>query len=328
MTARKTSTQRAAARVLKAVQAGVSKPLKRQATKPNAKRGIRVGPMLDPDARSYAALLADPCYAPVAHPVYPGSDGGLLARFENEFTLATGATESATIVAYVPGAIKTSLFFPSASLVNDTTASTLFADPTNSPGLTFLQSSASAVRVVSACMQIAWPGSELNRQGFVALGQTTGAVATEAQTTATSVAALRPLCHLRTRMPETQAEVKFRPTLGDAEWTDPNIGTATGDINRKGMLLAAISNLPAGTGVRIRLVVTYEWQPKTNNGLASSYDARAKSSSSLDDVLNALDRNGPGWAYNIGRASSSLAGMTAAYAAGASGMGPQRRIRV
>jgi len=227
-----------------------------------------------------------------------------------------GATETGGIFGWIPGALPTGSWVAGVTTdISATTLTTGFA--AYQPGYAFLQSSASAVRCVSACIQVAWPGSELNRQGFITLGQCTGAVLTEAGAgfgaTATTVANLRPLCHLRSRVPETMAEVKWRPALGDAQWTDPSVSTGIGHINECGALLLTASNLPVATGIRVRMVATYEWVPKSAQGLTSAFDNRSRSKSTLDDVINRLDAAGPGWAFSIGRATSVLGSMREAY---------------
>jgi len=292
--------------------AALQRQVSRLSVRPKQRSAPRKGG-LDAAAVRYYRMLSDPCFAPVAHPVYAGGDGGLLARFESEFTLANGPADTCSIVGFVPGFLASAVFQNAVTLPSDMTSSLMIANGTLSPGYAFLQSAASAVRCVSACMQIAWPGSELNRQGQVTMGQCSGALLSQAITVPTSVSAIRPLCHLRTRMPADMCEVKWRPTIGDAEWKDPSsLGTTT-DANHKGGLIATVSNLPAGTGVRVRFIATYEWQPKVNQGMASAFDATDHSSNTLDDVINALDRNGPGWAYRVGAAATTATNMYAAY---------------
>lgn len=309
-------------RILAAVERGAAKG-KSQAT-----RRSKVSKMssasknnsgLDAAAQAHAQLLMDPCFGRLAHPVYNTADGGCLSRFESEFTVATSAGLTGAVIAFVPGGLARSVFGNVTGIVSDTTATLLAntSSPIYSPGYAFLQSTASAVRPVAACMQVCWPGAELARQGFVALGQCTGGVVTQALSSNITVSSLRPLAHMRSRMPENVIEVKWRPQAGDADWTDPNTATPDGDLQKKGAVFCAISNLPADlTGARIRLVCVYEWQPRSAQGMASNADDRARSRNTLTDVINALDKNGPDWAYAAGRATT----MYGAYMTGRNAM--------
>lgn len=314
-------------RIVSAAAKGAAKGARRAAARSNA--GARStgivnrtrGSMraLDAPAQAWLRLLNDPCYGRLTHPIYPGADGGYLSRFESEQTSFAGPGITAGVISFIPGTLPNSVFANGA--VDDTTSVSLNdSSAAQAPGYAYLRGVASAVRCVSACVQVSWPGSELNRQGFVTLGQVTGAVAATATTgfgTGTvSVSALRPLCHLRTRVPETVAEVKWRPTLADAQWHDPNVTAAVGRLNEAGAILLTASNLPASTGLRVRYIVTYEWVPKSAQGLTSSFDNRARSVNSTDDVINMLDRQGPDWAYMVGRATSVLGMMSSAYVAG------------
>lgn len=308
---------RIAAAVARGQKKGMAQAQNRsKAVKPKA------GIQLDAYALAHARLLNDPCYGRLAHPVYNSADGGCLSRFEAEFTAFSGATETGGIVAFVPGGLARSVFNNAVVCTSDIVATTLVNASTSNtaPGYSFLQSTASAVRPVAACMQIAWPGTELNRQGFVALGQATGSLITEALTTNITISGVRPVAHLRSRVPETVVEVKWRPQSGDADWTDPNTSTADGDLQKKGAIFAAISNLPVGTGVRVRLICVYEWQPKAAQGMASNADDRARSRNTLTDVINVLDKDGPDWAFTVGRTASAVQTLYDAYKTGRTAM--------
>lgn len=302
-------------------QGQASAAAKSKGAKPKAKPALMAG--LDAYAIAHARLLNDPCYGRLAHPIYNTADGGCLSRFEAEYTVGNGAGATGAIIAFVPGGLARSVFGNVTPITTDATA-TLLSNGSGSvtaPGYSFLQSTASAVRPVAACLQIAWPGTELNRQGFVALGQATGSLVTQALTTNVTVASLRPVAHLRSRMPESMVEVKWRPNAGDADWTDPNTATADGDLQKKGAIFAAISNLPADlTGARVRLIAVYEWQPKSAQGMSSNADDRARSRNTLTDVVNALDKNGPDWAYEIGRTATAVKTIYDVYTAGRSAM--------
>lgn len=155
------------------------KPTRRN--KPTAPR--RVGgtgqkrPVLDKDASSYAALLADPINAPLVHPVYSGGDGGYLLRADSTFNVSGGVTSTSGYLHWTPSAIG-----PSGSdiVYADTTSGSTSQVGVaaglvpNTPGYTFLTTNAAGARVVAASMQLAYIGSEQSRAGRIHYGQTTG----------------------------------------------------------------------------------------------------------------------------------------------------------
>jgi len=302
------------------------KPGKNSQPPPKPKKKVTVPRnLLDRDAAAYARLLNDPCRAPLAHPLYPGGEGGILARFESEATHFDGALITAGVLVWCPG-----VFGPAGGLAYhqsaaSSTASTLATLPTEQPGYAFLQANASAVRIVSACMQVYWPGTELNRQGFISFGQVSGALLSEGLAGAvTSADNVRPLLTNHSRIPESMIEIKFRPFSGDMVWTDPSINDSVSATNG-GMALTAY-NLPVATGYRIRFVATYEYTPKFNLGVAAQPMSKANSAHTVTDVINELDKN-PDWAYGFGQkvayatkiGSSIYQGMTD------TGMMPRRR---
>jgi len=118
---------------------------------------------------------------------------------------------------------------------------------------------------------------------------------------------------MRSPVPESMIEVKWRPQTGDTDWTDPATSTADGDLQKKGAIFAAFSNLPVNTGLRVRLICVYEWQPRAAQGMASNDDDRARSKNTLTDVINALDKNGPDWAFQFGRTANAVATIYDAY---------------
>lgn len=283
------------------------------ATRPkgkSAKVSARPKGGLDRDGAAWQRLLSDPCYAPLAHPVYPTGDGGQLVRVEQELNFANGATDTGGFLIWAPGAIGTNncLVYGSNSGANEGVALTCTDQSSTAPGYTFLRAQASGARCVAACIQIAWPGSELDRQGMVSLGQVGGTLLTEAVAAPVlSVNAARVLCQLRTRMPDTMVEAKWRPSAGDMDWTDPSIVTPPNDCNKRGALLLTALNMPVAKGVRVRMVAVYEYQAKYNIGVTADSGSKSQSKCSFTEVIDGLDKMG-GWAYNVGAGFAAMRG--------------------
>lgn len=263
---------------------------------------------LDPQARAYARLLANPCSAPLAHPVYQGGEGGMLARYETSFTFAGSATDTAGLFIWAPGCISPTQGTGVYTAANSSTATILSTGGSGTyvPGLPALQSIASSARIVSACVQVMWPGTEFNRQGFVSCGQVSGALLKEGTTGAVlSVDNVRPLLTFGQRIPTDAAEIRFRPFSGDAAWTDPSVDDSVAATN--GAIALAFYGLPVSTGVRMRIVAVYEYTPKFSTSQAIPVASRTTSGNTQNEVITSLDKNDPNWYYKVGNNVGNLA---------------------
>lgn len=279
---------------------------KPSARKQRARVPPRVQRSLDNDGMCYARLLSDPCSAPLCHPVYAGVDGGLVARFESDFVFANGATDSNSGFLWTPGAIGNA---PGASSITTIQSSSSGSSVTAlvgsvgvQPGWSFLAATTRTARCVAACLQIYWPGTELNRSGYVSYGNGTGGIL--ASGGSYSVDGYSQMLAESVRMPDSYVEIKWKPTASDQDWTDPTTATPASDLFRKGSIGFAVKGIPVSTGVRVRLVAVYEYQPAANQGMVIPYNSRSLSNNSLDQIVNALDSTGK-WATSIGQVAGA-----------------------
>lgn len=254
---------------------------------------------LDAAASDYMRLIKDPCNAKLCNTIWPGTSGSLVSRFESDFILWND-TSTSGVLAFVPGA--NALYYNGTVMTLDTTASTIGSDPAKAPGNSFLTATASGVRAVACCLEISFPGTELNRSGIVALGQApfstfvpnvlTAGGGGNVTLTASNV---RTLAQHTERMPQDRAEILFQPGPGDQNWYEFNTAQSASasidDIADKNCLFMSVSGLPATTGVRIRIVNVVEWMPKAAQGLVASVQP-PPSKNTLNDVLRALPQSG------------------------------------
>jgi hypothetical protein len=254
----------------------------------------------------YAKLLANPCTADLCNGPFGDGFGGLVARFEREYVINNSATDVAAFVGYTPA---TGVVCINATPITDATTA---LTPTgllaaSNPGYSFLSSNASAVRPLAACMQIYWPGSELNRQGIVSLGRHNAEIYNDATL---SVDGLRTQANYIKRMPDDMFEIVWRPTERDLmgqDWgpTIPPLAQSSFTT-----LVGTATGIPVSTGIRIRIVAVYEWMPDPASGFKNVI-VKSVQPHRLADILAALDRAGDwmsGTAHSAGRAISSLAG--------------------
>lgn len=293
---------------------------RRRARMPRPVRAIRA--RLDQAATDLAKLLDDPCGAPVVRGLAAGSGGSLVVRLELDSIFFAGATETAGALYWVPGGLRA---FQNAA-ANDTTGISL--QQVNTPGYAFLNNYSSA-RVVAACAQVYWPGTELNRSGIVSMGVVPAGQLTNiipagfgGGAGTMTVSQMRSSCQIVQRTPATMAEIKLRP--GETEWRMVDLAALSADekefpeqASGKNALLITAAGLPPATGIRIRMVGVFEIIPLSNQGLVASVET-TRSHNTEREVVQALDETKPRWwhtpaadvAYHtLGLASVAAAGV-------------------
>jgi len=266
---------------------------------------------LDGDALKYAALLDDPCNAPLVHPTYSGSEGGYLARFEtiNTYGIASGTTTSG-LIHWIPGQMLISGGVNAGTIYNEATgpgvSNTMASEVlAQTPGGTFLSTNASAFRCVAACITISWPGTELARQGYVAVGNTSGVTLKSGVSIAPG--SVFPLLTHSERVPMNKIELKWRPGAFDETFSDASSSPSVADLSRAGAITVYYVGLPAGgAGLLIKRTAVYEYIPNIALGLATVPSSRSKSNNTLDQVVNFLDSTGD-W---VTRAAGSVYRLT------------------
>jgi len=275
---------------------------------------------LDVEGMKYMNLLRDPCTGPLVHG--PGStEGGSVFRCESDFIMGNGALETCGVFMWAPGAYNTALnpVNGSGTMFNnsatDLTAFNPLATGTSiyAPGYAFLQTNASSYRCLAACIQIYWPGSELNRQGIVGVAQGTyGAMSTNINLT---VAQVRGACPITQRMPSDRLEAKWAPHYADGLFRNASNTQIPEDGH--GSLIVNWAGIPVATGVRLRLVAVFEWRPKLTTGafvLSSNTEGGSRSSATIQSVRQYLDRMDSHWWISAALASAKFfSGATTAY---------------
>lgn len=252
---------------------------------------------LDRGAREYARLLADPCNGPLVAGPGPGLGGGIITRFETDFIAFAGAGITSGYLIFSPADANS----VAGAGALDTTASA--GTTITGPGKTFLDAQASAHRCLSACMQVYWPGNELNRQGLIGMGYGTGQLYTDVLPVANggrglsnTAANVRASNFHVERTPNGMVELKFKPTQADMNWlpTEKESAQNQPELDARTTMTLSATGLPAATGIRIRLVAVYEWIPKisTGAGLVTTVGHSPPTYNTMNDILQALDRTG------------------------------------
>lgn len=284
-------------------------------------RDIRMaGPAGGTPHREYAKLLLNPCTGPLVHA--PGStSGGMVMRFESDFTLGNGATTTAGFFSWSPGALNSNSPtnpYGSGTLVGGATDDTTNISPSAAgvssyfPGYTYLTTNASSYRAIAACVQVYWPGTELNRSGIVSAAQGTFGLFSTAVTL--NVAQIRAVSPVVERMPSDHLEVRWAPNYADGLFRNPSSVTSSPEDGHAA-LVVTWAGTPVSVGVRIRCVLVVEWLPKPQ-GITLSSNTSTGSAGDIQVVRRELDKRDAAWWYRSGQAASNfLSGLTVAYAA-------------
>lgn len=278
--------------------------------------------LLDKGAAEWARLLDDPCGANLVYPCYPtGSGGSVLMRFEADGIIAAGATETAVIYGFTPGALRG--FINTTPLTSDTLGSTLSLSSGLNPGGSFITNNANSFRPVAACMQVMYPGTELNRSGVVGVGLTDGSVFANNLSTAdggsninTTAAQVRTLTQHVERMPVGVVEVKWFPSSND----EANIGTQVQQVSTsnavagRNTLFMTASGFPVSTGIRVRIVAVYELSFGSGTGQIAGA-VTPVSSNTPAQVLRALASRDKSWYIESAAKLGKAVGTAISYAA-------------
>lgn len=253
---------------------------------------------LDAAAMAYARLLTNPCYAPLAHPVYAGADAGFLFRADSFSTIGTAATDTSGYLVWTPGYIN----FNNTGLLVAAGATGLVGLTPGasgvSPGQAFLQANASQYRCVAACLRITYPGAETSRSGRLHYGTVASTTISTAAAAATDTLATAFSAYSRT--PADVVEVIWKPAAADMQFTDPNFISSEPIRATKAAIGAAWVGLPAASGVTFHFTAVYEWMPKGGLGVGQNTTGKNPSRNTLDDVVDFVIRNGETFVRNTG----------------------------
>lgn len=267
-------------------------------SKPKKAKNNRVvkssAPALDEAARRYAALIADPCNAPLVNPVYAGGEGGYLTRSEVLFTQGGVAG----VFMWTPGAVgSTGSEVIGVNVATGSTTGTI-ASYGSSPGKNFLTSNANVCRPIAACLKCTFLGSESSRAGRVSFGHASGGLMDIGETPTPDQIA--QTLSYTSRTPAEGIELIWKPNDADQMFTDPAAVTLASEKDRKASLVVAWDGLPAANGWCFHLTCVWEWQPRQATGVSNPTLNKSVSNNSLDHVLNSLIRGGFQFANAVG----------------------------
>jgi len=285
---------------------------------PRQSRALVPRTILDSGAKSYAALLLDPCGAPLARPLYNSTGSGYLIRLEASMTFATDATNDGFRYTLIPGAYDTQADGASCrkaamwSLSPSTSANYPYTfNSAAVPGWNF-QGIMDSWRAVAACVELTYIGKETDRAGMIGFRQT--------DYEALSNSPLSPLQALgasqRTlRTPADTVTFRWSPTEGDSVWTNKQAAVDSDSERDKGKTGVEVSIVGIGS-FRVRSTVVYEWRPNGAGDMSVGAQTPVASSHTVRDVLQFLGSMGD-WTFKTAHDGAVAASkLVAGYRAG------------
>lgn len=239
--------------------------------KPAPAKRIPRAPVMDGmvAVRDYISLLKDPCNGPLVGPI-GASQGGYITRFETTISLAASAGETAFTLFWAPGLLNNVAaagdpagYNSSLVITGATTGSGALSirhANQSAPGRNFLNTSCQSFRVLAACAQVYYVGTEVNRAGYLGSTRSTGARTWSSADQALSVSTDRA------RVPDQKLEVLWEPSDGDVQFRSfTQVPTDEVKAGANAINLAG-ANLPNNT-VQVRLVQVVQWLPQSDEGI-------------------------------------------------------------
>lgn len=275
----------------------INGPPKRKVTQ--LSKSYRIG--LTAGERAYARLLSDPCNAPIAPGMLANGAGTSIQRYENDFLMLTGPTETSANICISPTNLAVWHGFQSSDTTNIS-----FTSAYTFPGAGTV-STAARYRPLAVCAQIYWTGSEQTRQGLVAMGN---APLGQLPPTNLTPAELRSSMPYVARFPDQGVGIKWRPSEVDVAWR-------TGGSPVDSALWLQASGLPVSTMIRVRIVAVMEYELPMNLGSGTPVQNYPPPNTANDTdgwsrALQYLDKTGH-WlldnAAAIGHAAANLSGL-------------------
>lgn len=302
---------------------------KSAAARPRRSRSVRLAPAgYTTSAMEYAQMLCDPCNSTLKPPLYPGSVGSNVMRFRAEHVIGN-ATSTACALAYHPVYGAFTLTADSGSV-----ASTFTYNADATPGDAFLATSGSvqSTRGVAGCVQLAYPGTEFNRSGYVSMGVISGATIWNALASTSGGGGLpisptdllEILTHSQ-RMPVDEVECAWVPSFGDQEFSSLTVYTTANSLaikenfEKANFVTFIVQGAQASSAGIIRVTNTgiLEVNWKGGRGLVSNAAHVQTNPTTFTSVVAALQRKDPHWYINAAKKVARLVGTAAGgYASG------------
>lgn len=257
---------------------------------------------------SHVRMVMDPCNAPLGPTAYRGADG-FVSRTKRIDSIALNNTSPYGVYVYYPA--YNGIW---SGTVASNTASLTPSFVTPGPGQAFYLSTADSMRPVGACVQVAYQGTELGRNGMIYR-----AVLPVSALSSGTFNDLKALCQRYHRIPDAVTETKWTPSPVDEEYWQVGATTpiSTGDQNAI-VVLVELGDTTTSITLNATTTLIAEWRPRYGTGLQTPNPNTPDPPAGLERVRNHLANFGNWYleaTATVGRAlmtMSTVAGATRA----------------
>lgn len=275
--------------------------------KASVKRPTRIARprIVDDNELKLLKLIMDPCSADLING-YALSTRGVVHRYSSVFSV-TGTNTTQSAVSIFPcdyGASAIRMYSAGSSGAALPTPVTRAL-----PGQVALDAAYDNITTLAACVQVIYTGTELERSGYVGVGQgsTSGLLDTFVFTgpgPATFDNVLSS-CQMVTRTPDSPVELKWAPTISNfngAQGVEEN-GYSTSNNG-----LFFVVNGVNTTNYMFKVTIVYECLPKTTIGMPFPAVGRTIRPGAAERITSALNSAGMWWnnLMQLGGAASSM----------------------
>lgn len=250
------------------------------------------GSPLDAVALGAAAMLRDPCNAPLSQSCYRG-DRGFKTRLAASYVPSATATHTSFIIYFIPG--NNTFYFMTAP--NDGTPAGL-STPQPGPGTQYIQNNASCGRSLGAQISITPNFSNLSTSGVVYSGivplrslPTSGNFA---------ISGVTPLLTKFGKISiDKPMEIRWVPAAEDEQYQGTSLGDIADNSDVNAMVMVLSGFPPSAAPFTVRLLNIVEWKPNREIGLATDSHMGNASKNTIEHVKQYLNQSGDWWT-NVG----------------------------
>nr|WRQ65661.1 hypothetical protein [Tolivirales sp.] len=272
-----------------------------------ARKQVRVARprVVDDNELKLLRLIMDPCSADLVNG-YALSTRGVVQRYSSVFSITgTNTTQGAVAIFpcdYAGGAIR---------MYSSTASSTALPTPVVRPlpGQAAIDAVADNVTTLAACVQVIYTGTELDRKGYIGVGQGPfGGLLDTFVTTGPGPANFDNVlasCQMVTRTPDSPVELKWSPTVSNFNGGQ-GVEEAGYSTSNNGLFFV-VNGIPT-TDYMFKVTVVYEWMPKATIGMPLPPVGRTIRPGTAERITSALNSAGMWWnnLMQLGGATSSM----------------------
>lgn len=263
-------------------------------------------PLGNDNERKLLNLILDPCNAEFTTG-FAMSTTGIVQRF-TKFIVPVATTENAFAYIWSPQDHGTSTAIQQKLAVGTGVPTKISSD---GPGEDFINANADTVSSLSACMEVLYTGTLVNRKGYIGVCQLPHHVAADVNAANIDLPTLMTYCQAISTVPSAKIEVKWSPSL--TNFTGNGSSTDAASTGGNCLMVVAVGVNP--NDFLVRFTGVYEYVPKYFQGVPAPRVTKQVPVGVGERIVSALDRLGVWW-HNLSNVGSNAMRMGYAMHAG------------